>query len=87
MDRDIVELLFDRAERRSLSSIAYTADCKLDRSAAELIRFLRRELKEERDANAAMRAALVKCRDAISDDINGPAMVRGIVLEALKGGK
>lgn len=58
MDRDIVEMLFDRAERRSLSSIAYTADCTLDRSAAEMIRFLRRELKEERETIAALRLAL-----------------------------
>ena len=87
MDRDIVDRLLDRAARRALSSIAYTADCTLDRSAAEIISFLRRELKAEQKQRDAFRLALVQCRDAIGDDINGPAMVRGIVFEALKGGK
>jgi hypothetical protein len=45
----LIERLRARADRRDLSSIAYTADCALDREAANRLEALEQETEQLRD--------------------------------------
>jgi len=54
----IVEKLRARADRRDLSSIAYAADCALDREAATTIELLRENMIYKDAELAQLRCAL-----------------------------